>query len=106
MLAVARAAITRPALLLLDEVSMGLAPLIVEQLFQEIAHIASEGATVVVVEQFARTVLNIASWAAVMLGGRVIMNGSPDEIAKGLHTAYLGSTTEPSDAAKPTRDRR
>ncbi len=58
MLAVARAIASDPAVLLLDELSMGLAPVIVEELYEVVARIASEGVTVLVVEQFARMALN------------------------------------------------
>src|SRR4029079_13363592 len=57
MLAMARALATNPALLLLDELSMGLAPLVVEQLYEIVAQVASEGVSILVVEQFARAVL-------------------------------------------------
>jgi branched-chain amino acid transport system ATP-binding protein len=90
MLAVARAITTDPALLLLDELSMGLAPTIVEQIYEAIARVASDGVTVLVVEQFARTVLGVADRAAVMVGGRVVHNGLPHEIEADLHSAYLG----------------
>ena len=94
MLAVARAIATEPVLLLLDELSMGLAPVIVEQLYEAIGKIASEGVTVLVVEQFARTVLGVADLAAVMVGGRVVHAGPPADIAGELHTAYLGATLD------------
>ena len=60
MLAMARALATDPALLLLDELSMGLAPLIVGELYEIVAQVAQEGVSILVVEQFARTVLGIA----------------------------------------------
>jgi branched-chain amino acid transport system ATP-binding protein len=90
MLSIARAITTKPALLLLDELSMGLAPLIVEQLYEAVRRIAREGVSVVVVEQFAKTVLAVADVAAIMVGGRVALTGSPSEVEAGLQTAYLG----------------
>jgi branched-chain amino acid transport system ATP-binding protein len=91
MLALARGMVTNPALLLLDELSMGLAPLIVEELYQRVAAIAAEGVSIVVVEQFASSVLAVADHAAIMTGGRVQQHGSPDEIRRALSTAYLGA---------------
>ena len=65
MLAMARGLATDPALLLLDELSMGLAPIIVEELYEIVAQIAREGVSILVVEQFASTVLGVADLAAV-----------------------------------------
>jgi branched-chain amino acid transport system ATP-binding protein len=90
MLAMARGLATDPALLLLDELSMGLAPLIVEELYGVVAQLASEGMSIVVVEQFARTVLGVADYAALMTQGRVVRVGRPDELADELSEAYLG----------------
>ena len=90
MLTMARALATDPALLLLDELSMGLAPLIVEQLYEIVAQIASEGVSVLVVEQFARRALAIAQYGVVMVGGRVIAVGEPADIEGELSSAYLG----------------
>jgi branched-chain amino acid transport system ATP-binding protein len=91
MLAMARALTVRPALLLLDELSMGLAPLIVEELYELVATVAQEGVSILVVEQFAQTVLGVADTAAIMLGGRIVQFGSPAEIQAGLSEAYLGA---------------
>lgn len=90
MLAMSRALATDPALLLLDELSMGLAPLIVEDLYQRVAELAAEGLSILIVEQFAQAVLGVADRAAVMLQGRVRRVGSPDEIADELAATYLG----------------
>ncbi|MCF2525756.1 branched-chain amino acid ABC transporter ATP-binding protein [Yinghuangia soli] len=90
MLAMARAIATDPAVLLIDELSMGLAPLVVEQLFEIVARIAGTGVTVLLVEQFAQTALGVADLAAVMTGGRITAVGTPQQIASGLHSAYLG----------------
>jgi branched-chain amino acid transport system ATP-binding protein len=90
MLALARGLATDPALLLLDELSMGLAPMIVEELYALVAGIAREGVSIVVVEQFARSVLGVADHVAVMTGGRVGMTGRPEEIEQALAGAYLG----------------
>jgi len=90
MLALSRALATRPAVLLLDELSMGLAPMIVGQIYETVAQLVGEGISVLVAEQFARTVLPIADLAAVMLNGRITAVGSPADIAADLETAYLG----------------
>ena len=90
MLAVARAISTKPALLLLDELSMGLAPLIVEELYEAVGRIAKEGVSILVVEQFAKTVLGVADLAAIMVGGRVTKVGTPQQLEAELQSAYLG----------------
>jgi branched-chain amino acid transport system ATP-binding protein len=92
MLALARAVATSPRLLLLDELSMGLAPLVVEELYKHVVSLAGEGITVVVVEQFARTALSVASSAMVMANGRIVQTGAADEVESVLQSAYLGST--------------
>ena len=90
MLAMARALATDPALLLLDELSMGLAPLVVEQLYELVAQIAKEGVSILVVEQFARAVLGIVDWVGIMVRGRVTNFGTPAAMEAELSTAYLG----------------
>jgi branched-chain amino acid transport system ATP-binding protein len=90
MLALARGLACEPAVLLLDELSMGLAPLIVEELYENVARIAKEGITVLVVEQFAKVVLGVADEAAIMAHGRIAMTGPPEELADELSAAYLG----------------
>ena len=77
MLALARGLAVDPALLLLDELSMGLAPLIVEELYEIVAQVAAEGVSILVVEQFARTVLGVADYAAIMLHGVVTASANP-----------------------------
>jgi branched-chain amino acid transport system ATP-binding protein len=91
MLAMARGLAADPAVLLLDELSMGLAPLVVEELYGIVAHIARGGTSILVVEQFARTVLGVADLAAVMVNGTVRAVGRPDEIENELSAAYLGA---------------
>ncbi len=89
MLAMARALVTDPALLILDELSMGLAPLIVADLYEQVAALAAGGLSILVVEQFAHEVLGVADTAAVMLHGTVRKVGPPSEIAEDLAAAYL-----------------
>jgi branched-chain amino acid transport system ATP-binding protein len=90
MLAMARGLATKPALLLLDELSMGLAPIVVEELYEIVAQIAREGVSILVVEQFASTVLGVADLAAVLVHGRVARVGTPRELQDDLSKAYLG----------------
>jgi branched-chain amino acid transport system ATP-binding protein len=90
MLALSRALGTDPAILLLDELSMGLAPMIVTQMYDTVAQLVAEGLSVLVAEQFARVVLPIADTAALMLHGRVVATGSPGDIEDQLSSSYLG----------------
>jgi branched-chain amino acid transport system ATP-binding protein len=90
MLALARGLATDPAVLMLDELSMGLAPIIVEDLYQLVASVAKEGVSILVVEQFARIVMDVADWAAVMVQGRVAVTGRPRDLEETLSAAYLG----------------
>ena len=93
MLSMSRALATDPALLLLDELSMGLAPLIVEELYERVAELARAGLSILIVEQFAQAVLGVASTASIMLHGRIVRTGPPAEIAEELTAAYLGAST-------------
>ena len=90
MLSLARALASDPALLLLDELSMGLAPLIVEGLYDTVAEIAERGVSILVVEQFASSALRVADYAAVMQGGRIVATGEPAEIENRLTDLYFG----------------
>ena len=90
MLAMARGLATDPALLILDELSMGLAPIIVEQLYEIVAQVASEGVSILVVEQFAQTVLGVANTACIMVHGKIARVGTPAELGDELTSAYLG----------------
>ncbi|MFM8530513.1 MAG: ABC transporter ATP-binding protein [Ilumatobacteraceae bacterium] len=91
MLSLARALASNPALLLLDEMSMGLAPRIVAELYEQVGRIAAEGVSVLVIEQFARTVLGVADWGVVMSHGTVQASGPAAQIGDDvLADAYLG----------------
>jgi branched-chain amino acid transport system ATP-binding protein len=90
MLALARGVASDPAVLLLDELSMGLAPKLVEGLYEQVTTIAAGGTSVVVVEQFARVALRVAETAAVLVGGRVVAAGTPAELEGRLEEVYLG----------------
>jgi len=89
MLAISRALAGETKVLLLDEISMGLAPIVVASLYELVASIAARGVTVVVVEQFAETALGIADHAAIMLHGRIAHEGTPAEMAAAAESAYL-----------------
>ena len=90
MLAMARALSTDPGILLLDELSMGLAPKIVDELYAVVAQIAQGGVSVLVVEQFARRALAVAQYGVVMVGGRVTAVGEPADLEAEISAAYLG----------------
>jgi len=90
MLAMARALATNPAVLIIDELSMGLAPMIVRELYELIASVAADGTSVLVVEQFAESALAVADRAAVLVQGTVVAVGAPHEVRSRLSTLYLG----------------
>ncbi|HMD44524.1 MAG TPA: ABC transporter ATP-binding protein [Acidimicrobiales bacterium] len=91
MLAISRALVGQPRLLLLDEISMGLAPMVVEELYSLVGQIAGEGVTVVLVEQFVHMAVAVADQAAIMVQGRIDREGSPEEMAEAAVGAYLAS---------------
>ena len=92
MLALARALMGRPRLLLADEVSLGLAPVITKQVFGHLQALREQGITIVVVEQNAHLVMKMADHVYVLKHGRLAMHGSPAELAsrRELTEAYLG----------------
>jgi branched-chain amino acid transport system ATP-binding protein len=90
MLAMSRALATDPAVLLFDELSMGLAPLIVTQLYEIVEQLAESGVSILLVEQFASAVLGIADVAAIMVHGEITSIGTPSDIEAELSSAYLG----------------
>jgi branched-chain amino acid transport system ATP-binding protein len=89
MLSLARALTTDPALILLDELSMGLAPIVVSQLFEVVRELAAGGVTIVVVEQFAG-VIEFVDEVAILVQGRIRGLGDPKDMAEKLTRAYLG----------------
>ncbi len=92
MLAIGRALMARPKLLLLDEPSMGLAPLVVADIFKVIQEINQDGTTVLLVEQNVRQAIKIAHYAYVMETGRIVLHGKAEDIANDprVMEAYLG----------------
>jgi branched-chain amino acid transport system ATP-binding protein len=92
MLAMARALMGQPRLLLLDEPSMGLAPLLVEETFRVVKHLKSEGITIFLVEQNAHAALSIADVGYVMETGRTILTGTGENLLNNeqVKQAYLG----------------
>jgi branched-chain amino acid transport system ATP-binding protein len=92
MLAIGRALMSEPRVLLLDEPSLGLAPILVQQVFQKIREINDQGTTVLLVEQNALQALSIAHRAYVLQTGRVVLTGPADEIKQNesVRKAYLG----------------
>ena len=90
MMAIARAIGTNPKVLLLDELSMGLAPLVVSELYDVVKRIAADDVSILVVEQFAHEVLDVADVAAIILHGKIQFEGPPLEVADALQDAYLG----------------
>lgn len=96
MLAIGRALMMNPKLLLLDEPSLGLAPLIVKSIFQTVKRIAEEGVTILMVEQNARQSLLIADYAYVLELGKIKTHGTGEELLKDedLISAYLGKKKE------------
>ena len=92
MLSLARAMMGRPRLLLLDEPSMGLAPLMVQKIYETIAAIAAEGVTLLLVEQNAHLALKVSHRAYVMESGAITLSGPSAELARDpqVRAAYLG----------------
>ncbi|MEM7192076.1 MAG: ABC transporter ATP-binding protein [Pseudomonadota bacterium] len=101
MLAIARALMGRPRLLLLDEPSLGLAPLVVRQIFDAIKVLNAEGLSVFLVEQNAYHALKLASFGYVMVNGRITMRGTGAELlaSEDVQRAYLDGATVPDKEA-------
>jgi branched-chain amino acid transport system ATP-binding protein len=101
-LAIGRALMVRPALLLLDEMSLGLAPTIVEQLFEILRRINADGVAVLLVEQYVGAALGIADTAVVLEKGRMRLSGAASQLAKDVsvvQASYLGGPSPSGDAA-------
>ncbi|WP_373432591.1 ABC transporter ATP-binding protein [Geothrix sp. 21YS21S-2] len=92
MLAIARALMARPKVLLLDEPSMGLAPVIIREVYEAIRRLKAEGTTLLLVEQFAVTAMEVADYAYVMERGRITVEGTREDLGRNERVveAYLG----------------
>jgi branched-chain amino acid transport system ATP-binding protein len=93
MLAMSRTLISDPVLLLLDEISMGLAPLVVSDLYSFVDGLTATGITIVLTEQFAEAALAVVDVAAVMAQGRIVATGPPADIRDVVSEVYLGGGT-------------
>jgi branched-chain amino acid transport system ATP-binding protein len=98
MLSIARALMARPKLLLLDEPSLGLAPLLVQEIFRIIKNIHAEGRAILLVEQNARMALDAAQYGYVLENGRIVLSGSNQELAENedVKEFYLGMKVKTS----------
>ena len=94
MLAICRGLMSKPKILMLDEPSLGLAPVVVNDVFRNIQRIRDEGVTVILVEQNAKKSLSICNYAYVIETGHVVMSGTGEEMLRNpeVAAAYLGST--------------
>ncbi|OYX11871.1 MAG: hypothetical protein B7Z15_10975 [Rhizobiales bacterium 32-66-8] len=108
MLALARGLMAKPQILLLDEPSLGLAPAIINEVFDVLAELRDEGVTLLLVDQMAALALTVADRAYVLDSGRVVQSGSAAELTgdAALEAAYLGTaptapSTSPTPASSP-----
>jgi len=103
MLAIGRALMARPKLMMLDEPSMGLAPLVVKDIFAIVRRIREEGTTVLLVEQNARSALRIADRGYVLETGRIVLQGTSEELLQNrdVQRAYLGSDLDAENRVPP-----
>lgn len=108
MLAIARALMSRPKLLMLDEPSLGLAPMLVEEIFGVIRDINREGMGILLVEQNANQALSIADYGYVLEGGRFVLEGTADELRanENVQEFYLGVRTGGDEPRLHVRRRR
>jgi len=107
MLAIGRALMNEPSLLLLDEPSLGLAPILVRQVFDIISQIRNEGVTVLLVEQNARMALKVADHGVVLENGELVVSGTAEELVDNdeVEEPYMGTastTSEKGNAPNPT----
>ncbi|HET8538293.1 MAG TPA: ABC transporter ATP-binding protein [Anaeromyxobacter sp.] len=103
MLAIGRALMARPKLMMLDEPSMGLAPLVVKDIFAILRRVREAGTTVLLVEQNARSALRIADRGYVLETGRIVLQGTAEELLanRDVQRAYLGSDLDAENRAWP-----
>lgn len=100
MLAIGRALMNRPTLLMLDEPSFGLAPQVSREILESLVRLAARGMTVLLVEQNARSALQVADRAYILVNGRIVANGASEELLNrpDITQAYLGWESEPAGA--------
>ena len=100
MLAIARGLMAKPKLLLLDEPSLGLAPLLVQTIFEIVGELHSEGLTILLVEQNAHQALMASSHGYVMESGKIVLEGSAKQLMadQAVIDSYLGQVQAPGDA--------
>jgi branched-chain amino acid transport system ATP-binding protein len=106
MLALARALLPDPRLLMIDELSLGLAPIVVQQLLARVEEINEQGTTILLVEQYVNLALRVASRGYVMEKGRVAMSGEAKRLLKDseqVRSSYLGGAAPPAPAAAKRR---
>jgi branched-chain amino acid transport system ATP-binding protein len=90
-LAIGRALMSNPRLILMDEVSLGLAPVVINRIYEAMVHLVSTGATIVVVEQDVQHVLTVADYVACFLEGRISLEGKPSDLSsEAITAAYFG----------------
>ena len=96
MLALGRALMARPKILMLDEPSMGLAPMLIKEIFNVIEQLKQEGLTILLVEQNAKVALKIADRGYVLETGRIVLSGTAEELmqSQDIQRAYLGSSVD------------
>jgi branched-chain amino acid transport system ATP-binding protein len=95
MLALARCYITKPAVVLVDEVSLGLAPKVVDEIFEFLRKLADEGVALLLVEQYVSKALAVADFVAILARGRLVFLGEPSElVGTDIFARYLGSAEQ------------
>ena len=108
MLAIGRALVSRPRLLLIDEMSLGLAPTVVQMLAKFLGELSSEGVTIVLVEQFVKLALGVSDRAYVLEKGSVVLEGESAALRKNeqlLHSSYMGASGNGNGRRAPRRTR-
>lgn len=92
MVAIGRALMSNPRVLLCDEISLGLAPVVIRDIYKALPQIQSSGASVIVVEQDIGQAMKVADRVYCMMEGRVTLTGTPDELSReAIHDAYFGA---------------